>query len=459
MKRSKTIAIPIFFGMTLRNVMRTELAERLLAEGHRLVLVTPLAHDPEFVREFDSEQTPVYPAYLYHPGWLSRRLRDAEWAAFQNLSPRHAALTKQEELRRRSARRHWFKHAFLPRVVGRSTSRLRALMAMSLRLHPVHPYRELMERYRPDLLLSTHCFLWHEVPLLAACRAYGVPMISFIHSWDNLTTKGNMPVRFRGLLVWNDIIKQEVLRYYPHDAYREDEIHVVGIPQFDYYLDPARRRTRETFCRAMGLDPAKKLITYTTAPERISPHEHLLVERLGELMRDGRFRDPVNLLVRLHPYDRPQRYEGVVTDGIVFDRPGRFTDVLGDKWYASREDMDRYADTLAHSDVLLNVTSTTTIDSCAFDTPVVNIAIDPRPLRHPRESIKRYYDYEHYRVIVATGGVSVAGTWDELIAQVDRYLADPTLDRAGRQRIVAQQAWRLDGQSGRRAAEAVLSYL
>lgn len=459
MKRPKTIVIPIFFGMTLRNVLRTELGARLKAAGHRLVLVSPLADDPEFVREFDSDQTPVYPGYMYHPGWLARRLRDAQKVAFQNLSPMHAMLTKQHELRRRNARKYWFNHRVLARLLGQSPARLRSLMGASVRLHPLRPYRDLIERYQPDLLLSTHCFLWHEQPLLAACRSAGVPMISFIHSWDNITTKGNMPVRFDGLLVWNEILKREILRYYSHDAYRDGQIHVVGIPQFDYYLDPSRRTSREAFCAAMGLDPGKKLITYTTCPERISPDDPALVERVGELIRQGRFGEPVTMLVRLHPYDRPQRYEGIRREHIVFDSPGRFTDVLGDKWYPSAEDMDRYADTLAHSDVVVNVASTTTIDSCAFDTPVVNIAIDARPPADPGMSVKRYYQYEHYRGIVASGGVAVADTWDDLVAQVDRYLADPSCDRAGRRQIVREQCWRQDGQSGRRAADVVLSYL
>ena len=190
MKRPKTIVVPILFGMTLRNVLRTEWATRLTSAGHRLVLVTPLADDPEFVREFDSHQTPIYPVYRYHPGWIARRLRDAQIVMFENLSPMHAMLTKQEELRRRKAHKHWVNYQVLPRVLTPSLARLRTLMAASLRLHPVRPYRALMETYKPDLVVSTHCFLWHEQPLLSACQAYGVPMIPLDVTWgESVTTE------------------------------------------------------------------------------------------------------------------------------------------------------------------------------------------------------------------------------------------------------------------------------
>jgi len=115
----------------------------------------------------------------------------------------------------------------------------------------------------------------------------------------------------------------------------------------------------------------------------------------------------------------------------------------------------RLAATLAHSDVVVNFASTTTIEAALFDTPVVNIGFDdesglPLPL-----SIRRYYEYEHYQPVVDTGAARVVGSEAELIEAVGAYLSDPGRDRAGRRELVRRCCGFPEGGAGHRLARWV----
>jgi hypothetical protein len=90
-----------------------------------------------------------------------------------------------------------------------------------------------------------------------------------------------------------------------------------------------------------------------------------------------------------------------------------------------------------HSDVNVNTASTMTLDFALHDRPVVNVAFDmtsPPPLGVPLRDV--YYRFDHYRPVVELGAARVAYSANELAASLTAYLADPTLDRTGRRRLV-----------------------
>jgi hypothetical protein len=74
-------------------------------------------------------------------------------------------------------------------------------------------------------------------------------------------------------------------------------------------------------------------------------------------------------------------------------------------------------------------------------------------------SARRYYEFTHYVNITRHRAVRVATTPDDLVIDVNRYLADPSLDSEGRRRVVKEQCQFLDGRSAERVADAVLDDL
>jgi hypothetical protein len=174
-------------------------------------------------------------------------------------------------------------------------------------------------------------------------------------------------------------------------------------------------------------------VTLTT-----TPHELFLTTAtprvLVRAMEEGRWPYPAQILVRLHPRDDLSHYEPFArTPHVILEKPFRASVRTGDGLAVdiTQGNQRHLADTLRHSDVVVNVASTIAIEAAIFDTPVVNIAFDgdtPSPFAR---SARRYYRFTHYANITRQGAVRVAETPEDLVSHVGRYLADP-VDRPRR---------------------------
>lgn len=70
------------------------------------------------------------------------------------------------------------------------------------------------------------------------------------------------------------------------------------------------------------------------------------------------------------------------------------------------------------------------------------------------QSVRCWYELDHYQPVVASGGLRLAESYDQLDQALAAYLADPGLDAAGRARCRAEQLEPLDGQVSRRLVAA-----
>ena len=275
-------------------------------------------------------------------------------------------------------------------------------------------------------------------------------------SWDNFTNKLIPVRRVNRLIVWNDLMKQQAVDFH---GYAPAEVRVAGTPQWDLYFRKGTVAPREAFFRQIGADPARKLVTLTTTPRELYPHHDHVLRVLIEAMTTNAWREPAQVLVRLHPRDERDAYaefEGV--PHVIIEKPFRSTVRAGDGLAIdiTSENQRHLANTMCHSDVVVNVASTLAIEAAIFDTPVVNVAFDGVEPSEWVRSARRYYRFTHYVNITRHGAVQVAEQPAQLVAQVGRYLDDPTLDRDGRARVVREQCQFLDGRAAERVADAAL---
>ncbi len=162
-------------------------------------------------------------------------------------------------------------------------------------------------------------------------------------------------------------------------------------------------------------------------------------------------------MLSLHPNaTKPIDYAAKDT---LFIKPPKSIDFPGGKptdREITKDAMELMASAIHNSDLVVNYQGTTSIDASAFDKPVTNIAFDGSKERPYLKSVRRFYDFTHYQPILETGGVKLARSAEELKAQIIEYLKHPELDRAGRKRIVEEQAPRHDGHASERTASAIL---
>jgi hypothetical protein len=452
--RYKTIFIILDLGIAIRNILRTNVFKVLREQKDvRIVIFTPIT-DESFREEIGGDNVFIERLPEWRPNLLvkgARFLRKLLWAEKTNL------FTYRNKMERKEGRFVNWLAANLVTWFGMRNRLDRVVAfieAMELKYTP-DLERETFNRYQPDLIFYTTLYSRRPALELVA-RKRSTKTIAFVHSWDNPTSKGPFTVSPDRAIVWNSQLRDELLKLHNFPSGR---VYISGVPQFDIYVNKGRFLSREDFFEKWQLDPGRKLLTYTTGSFAMLPDEPEVVEQFYHAVEGNAFVEPCQLLVRPHPKDKYecyQRFEKL--PHLVIQRPGR-TGSTRDTWNPTTEDMYDLAELMNYSDVVVNTASTITIDAACFDTPVVNVAFDGHQNKPYNGSCRRYYDYEHYRNIVGTGGFRIAYSIEDLIHYVNMYLQNRSIDQEGRERIRREQCWKLDGQSGRRVAEYILSYL
>jgi hypothetical protein len=355
----------------------------------------------------------------------------------------------------------------LARLVGRMAAspdgirRLRRLHDAAAACMPQRRwFEERLRELRPSLVFCTKQTSLATIAPVLAARSLGIPTATFIFSWDNLTTKGHIVAPFDHFLVWGDRMRQELLQYYPHVT--PGSVHAVGSPQFDFYARRDLLLPREEFLRSVGADPARPLICYTGGDAGTCPEDPGHLRILLDLARTGAIRGNPQVLLRPMPVDDGSRYDTVrrAYPELIFAPPAWVHDASR-HWAAAMPlpaDAQLLLNLVRHASLNINVASTMTIDFAINDKPVVNIAFDvasPPPLGRPLWHL--YYQFDHYRTVVELGAARVARSPGELAGHVNAYLANPSLDRDARRRLVQMQLEYSSGRSAERIADVLCS--
>jgi hypothetical protein len=446
-------------GAAAGNMVRSGIIGRVLKSQPSLdvVILSPMAADAAFVKEVAHPRVTIDTLPPHRPSGLEARLLALMQAGYLESGVTESVRIRRVEAQAKGTIRwiglkHLIARMALPSLVKKEAR----YDAIDRRVS--HPQAEqVFDRYRPELLVtSSPGLILSEVPLLRTAKRHGVRTMAIDPSWDNFTNK-LMPVRrVNRLVVWNDLMKTQAVELH---GYRADEVRVAGVPQWDRYFSHGATGDRATFFRRIGADPSRRLITLTTTPQELySHHDHVLRAMTGA-MRDGRW-PPAQILVRLHPRDDRAKYtqfEGA--PGIIIEKPFRDTVRAGDGLSVdvTSDSQQHLADTLRHSDVIVNVASTIAVEAAIFDTPVVNVAFDGEVEQEFARSARRYYQFTHYANITRHQAVRVAWSPDELIDYVRAYLADPAQDRAGREHVVREQCQFTDGRAAERVAGFVIA--
>ena len=455
----KTLLLSVPLGMSVRNVLRSDIYT-LLRERCRLIIMSPHATDAGFREEFAHHNVefvllPHLRAFKGHGRLLSLFIRANYWGFWLEKHPETADKYAQR-LSQESGPGAYFRWMTVARLWNtlRQWTLLRGGVESALLRAP--DFGNLRRRFGADAVLTVTHDVVHDIVLMVEAKRQGLPVAVMIHSWDGLPSRGRMFICPGRLLVWNEIMAEQARRLH---SIPSDRIHVTGIPQYDDYL-ALPRMSRLDYLKQWGIeDPQTRLITYTCSAERVFPDEPEFIDQLLEIMESGVW-GPAVLIIRLHPTERQEQYRErfEARPSVRISEPDPS---FAATWVRGPipDGRPEFVNLMTHSDVVINLASTTTIDAVLFDTPVVNVAYNPLLPPGRWNRAKGWYRSSHFKHIMATGGTRLARSREELIRHVADYLDSPKLDAEGRERIRCEQCYRLDGQSSWRVAACVLNMM
>jgi FkbM family methyltransferase len=289
-----------------------EVMSRLLAGGHSVTLAVQERMEDDSRRALAARFPGAGFALVTPPEgrgdqWrasapLLRAARD--WAQYLRPAYRHAA-----KLRRRAIHR-LVKEAGLGQPfdselpIGQAhADRIRLALDHVEQAMPSDPlHEEFIRRQAPDVVLVTpglH-FGSAQADFIKSARACGIPVWMLLFSWDNLSTKGVLPVAPDRMFVWNEQQRREAVELHDYPAER---VIVAGAPRFDEFFTLKSVMAYGDFLQPLGLDPGAPTLLYVCSSRFIAAGELSFITRWLAAVRAstaGTLRR-CNVIVRPHP--------------------------------------------------------------------------------------------------------------------------------------------------------------
>lgn len=338
-------------------------------------------------------------------------------------------------------------------MIGSQPPVLRRLVTADQRRTRRYPGAEVvrtqLQALAPSLVVSTASVVPDEAAYVRSAEELGIPTLGCVLSFDNLTSRGHQPA-FTHYAVWSDRMRGEVLRLYPDcDPSR---VHVTGTPQFDLHHRTEYRCSRTETLHRLGLQPHDRYVLFAANSTRFTPSEPDLVRAFCQRLDAAPETRGHRVVVRPHPADDLSRWGGVASADprLVLSVPQS-----ADGRFGTAEAQAKLVSTVAHADACLNMASTMSLDAAVLDVPVVCVGFALVPDSNEDRLAAACYRTTHYEPVVASGGVRVAHSLDELIAETVAYVRSPARDRAARHRLVAEVCGPVDGGAADRIASLI----
>lgn len=457
----KTIVLTITRGSTAYNLLSNDFY-RTIREKFKVVIFTTAWQDERFVREFAHPNVSFVPYEERQPGALERFLfffhkhliynstvnQKARWGIIGDPKSKHASYPAY--LLRRAIFVTLSKFRFLRDVV-------RFLDYVFTQRDEVRFFEALLREHHADCVVSTFVSGDSEAALIKAAKRQGVLTVGLPKSWDNLSKHG-LRAKPELLVVWNEFSKEQAMEF---DNYKAHEIKIIGVPQFDRYVDKDRIVSREAFCAQYGLDPSRKIIMFGSEG-KLFPSDAEIANIIADLIGAEALGHPSQLLIRPHYGYRDDEKKFASALGkphVAIDLLNNPSKDLRDRWDYSEAFADRFVNCLYHADVLVNTASTLTLDAICFDTPVINIAFDGYETLPYEKSIERWYETYYYRRILSYRATAYVKSKEALAESIGRYLDAPETHRHERMVLRDDFCYKLDGRAGERFAQIIESLL
>lgn len=473
----KTAILFVDHGLTIYYYLFTGLAERLTEKGVRLVFLVEEGLVEKLRKDFASNPLLIFESARedllteYQQTHIPGLQEVFEYVRKASMSPR-VPLTYVDTHRQRKefeAKGRWkiILKSMRPVIYILRYSKIarRIFRWKQNRLFSPSFYADLLDKYQPDLIISSTAGWRQDRFILREAKKRGIPSAMTVIGWDNPSAHGIPGADVDYANVWSEVHRWELSAGYDWPV---ENIHIGGMPLYDGYLKNLWLMPRDEYFKMHGLDPEKKLIAYAATALSISPNLHI-IEELVRIITENKLSVPAQLLIRLHPnhFKSQKHYQEEREKIYEITRGCKNVHVVAPKALAgglprySGEDFPEKASMLAYCDVLVTIYSTMVLEAAIKDKPLISCCIDS-PTGWEENFWIPLHDVPGWPTaarVNKTGAGTNAFTSEELVSALEAYLSQPELHRENRRRFVEQELTYLNGESTEVTANFLLKLL
>jgi hypothetical protein len=288
-------------------------------------------------------------------------------------------------------------------------------------------------KIKPDYILNLHQRAVISAPIINVAKQLSIPTGTVIFSWDNIP-KARLVSKYDHYFVWSNLMKNELHLLYPE--INSNQVFVTGTPQFEFYFKEHFLQSKADFFQKFGLNLDKKTICFS-ANDTSSPYEQLYFEDLCEELMTITEADRPQILFRKCPVDKTNRFDAVLEKykELVFSIEPDWRIQSGDTSfvyiYPSYDDFELLANTVLHSDVVINLGSTMAHDFAVFNKPCLYLNYDP--VSNSIFKVKEVYQFQHFRSMKELNAVGWIDSKSDFIPKIQAALSNP--DSVGSDRL------------------------
>ncbi|MEN2489829.1 UDP-glycosyltransferase [Flavobacterium sp. B11] len=258
---------------------------------------------------------------------------------------------------------------------------------------------ETLEKEKPEFVFCTNQRPVLAIAPILAAQDLGIPTATFIFSWDNLP-KATMVIETDYYFVWSDFMKKELLFYYPN--IKEAQVFVTGTPQFESHFDKSKILSKEVFFEQYGLDINKKYICYSGDDVTTCPDDPKYLEDVAIAVRElNKKGDSLGIIFRRCPVDFSGRFDKVIDNyKDVIKAINPLWEKIKEEWNTilpTQEDVHLQMNTIAHTELVVNLGSSMIFDYASFKKPCVYLNYDVTNKIDKNWSVSKIYNFVHFR--------------------------------------------------------------
>ena len=266
--------------------------------------------------------------------------------------------------------------------------------------------RNYFQKYSPTHLITTSFGYDYDHYFANIAKKFNCKTTSIIYSWDNPSSKGYKLSNSDHYIVWNNTMKKELEIFQDIES---DKIEICGVAHWDVYFKNIKKKDeiKKNFYTQNKLQNDKKIILYFSSSPRDFSNAY---EKIDEICNIIKKKSNLILIARMHPLyldekicqkylgDTNKTFEKKLLNkyphSLMFKNPNIefFGENHNDVFYPLK-DIDDLKNLYLSSEILLTEYSTTMLEGCIFNLPVINVAIGQ--FRNTGKPIKYISEYHH----------------------------------------------------------------